>query len=82
MDTTKRLKASEITEDGYYWCSHQTSDFAYAQQSLKAFQEWHIVYCANGAVRSDDDWTDDPTPALTNIPDYIQFVGPLEAPQS
>lgn len=71
------MKAAEITNNGYYWCSHDTGMHMPAGETYPA--EWHVVLISGGWLSMAGADVELP---LGQLPDYVHFVGPLEAPEA
>ena len=69
------MKASDLTQAGYYWCTHDLGMWIPDGQQYS--REWHVMqldgyglWVTGGEIEI----------APNSVPDYVNFIGPLEPP--
>ncbi len=69
------MKATEITQSGYYWCSH---DLNWSQLGDEAQRQWTILEF----VSPREIWPimADESLKASEIPENVEFIGPLTSP--
>lgn len=70
------MKANEVKQDGYYWLSHDLNWYIPPGQQYP--QRWNVVHVLEFEVNSIEG---EMPLALTDVPVYADFIGPIEEPK-